>query len=77
MKLPSKTTPYQSSILAVFPVILTLLREQDLSVSELHKELPDIAFGDYISALDCLYALGKIELDAERGMLSYVDTDSV
>lgn len=77
MKLPSKTTPYQNSILAVFPTILTLLREQDLTVSELHKALPDIAYGDYVSALDCLYALRKIELDAERGKLSYVDTDSV
>lgn len=77
MKLPSKTTPYKNSVLAVFPATLALIKEQDMSVSEVYKALPEISFGDFISALDCLYALGKIELDVGKGMLSYVDSNSM
>ena len=77
MKLPSKTTPYKGSVLAVFPAILTQLREQNMTVADLRKALPEIDFGDFINALDCLYALGKIEIDVERGMLSYVNADSM
>jgi len=28
--------------------------------------------GDFLSALDCLFALGKIELNEEGGILHYV-----
>ena len=31
------------------------------------------AIGEYIDALDCLFALGKIELDEDRRILKYVD----
>ena len=75
MKLPGKTTPYQKSVIAAFPPILSLLKEHDMKVSELRQSLPGVDFGDYISALDCLYALRKIELDRERGMLHYADAD--
>lgn len=77
MKLPSKTTPYKGSVLAAFPAILTQLREQNMTVAELRKALPEIDFGDFINALDCLYALGKVDLDAERRTLNYVGTDSM
>lgn len=77
MKLPNKTTPYKNSVLAIFPAILTMLREQDRSVAELREALSDRDYGDFISAMDCLYALGKIELDSERGMISYVSADSM
>ena len=75
MKLPDKTTTYQKSVIAAFPPILSLLKERDMKVSELRQSLPGLDFGDYISALDCLYALRKIDLDRERGMLRYADTD--
>ena len=36
MKMPSKVTPYKESIIAKFPVILTILEKEDLSPTELY-----------------------------------------
>lgn len=77
MKLPSKTTPYNRSVLTLFPGILAILKMQDMRVVDLQKEFPDVPLGDFISALDCLYALRAIELDEKRGMISCVGTDSM
>ena len=77
MKLPGKTTPYKNSILALFPRILISVKEEEMTVSELYDSLPKIDLGDYISALDCLYELGKIEIDAGKGTLRYVDTNTL
>lgn len=77
MKLPSKTTPYKNSVLSIFPSILRILQQEATGVVELHEALPNVDFGEMISALDCLFALGKIELDAERGVLYYADSDSM
>ena len=77
MKLPGKTTPYKRSILALFPRILLLVKEKDLTVSDLYHSFSRLDLGDYISALDCLYALGKIEIDSEKGTLYYVDADTL
>ncbi len=77
MKLPSKTTPYKRSVLSLFPGILSALKKQDMRVADLQKEFSDVPFGDFISALDCLYALRAIELDEERGLISCVGTDSM
>ena len=74
MKLPSKTTPYERSVLALFPKILRVLREQDKDVSELYTAAGADNYSDFMSALDCLYALGKIKLDPERRLLQYVET---
>lgn len=77
MKLPGKTTPYKGSIFALFPGILALLKEKRLTVSGLYYSFPKLDLGDYIIALDCLYALGKIEIDTEKGTLYYVDADTL
>lgn len=77
MKLPSKTTPYNRSVLALFPRILSILKKQDMRVVDLQKEFPNLPLGDFISALDCLYALRTIEIDEERGLISYVGTDTM
>ena len=77
MKLPSKTTPYSRSVLALFPGILSILKKRNMRVADLQKEFSDVPFGDLISALDCLYALRAIELDEERGLISYVGADSM
>ncbi len=77
MKLPSKSTPYKGSVLALFPVILSLVKEKPIGVLELRKKLPDIELGDLIGTLDCLYALGKIDIDPPRGVLFYVNSDNM
>ena len=77
MKLPSKTTPYNRSVLALFPEILFILKKQAMRVADLQKEFPDVPLGEFISALDCLYALRAIEFDEKRGLIFYAGTDSM
>ena len=75
MRLPNKVTPYMNSVVARFPDILETLMQRDMSPKELF-ELTTAGkkdMGDFLSALDCLFALGKIELVNERGVLRYVD----
>lgn len=74
MRFPSKFTPYANSIFIYFPKILSLLNERDRTPAELLDELQIEAqdLGDFISALDCLYALRQIDFN-EKGMeLCYV-----
>ena len=74
MLLPNKLFSYEESILSRFPVVLSVLEEKPMRVSELYKKLNDYfeSVNDFIEILDCLYALGKIELDGEEGVLKYV-----
>jgi len=74
MRLPSKITSYDDSILAIFPIILGIVEKTDVSVYALFsntKELFDDV-GEFIEVLDCLYALGALELEQETRLLRYV-----
>jgi len=75
MKLPGKSTTYRNSVIALFPVILKLLRKTDMPVSDLYEQV-HADYGNFTGALDCLYALRIIELNDGR-LLHYVDTDSL
>lgn len=79
MKLPNKVITYKESTLSRFPVILAELKEQDVSPVQLYQrvrsKVDDI--GEFIDILDCLYALRKIELLADKGVLHYVGRDTV
>lgn len=71
--MPSKVTPYKESIIAKFPVILTILETEDLSPTELYgkvrkSKIKDIT--EFVEVLECLYAMNKIELRKE--VLHYV-----
>ena len=74
MKLPSKVITYKSSTIAKFPIILSVLREQDMAPSSLYKKVKSKVedVGEFIEILDCLYALRKIELIDHLGVLHYV-----
>ena len=71
MKLPGKSILYKNSVIALFPVILSILQNGECSVSELYRQTDIASVSDYMSALDCLYALGKIEISEEGGLLHY------
>ena len=71
MKLPGKSTSYKNSVIALFPAILRLLEKNDMPVSELYRAI-SAEYSDFVSALDCLYALGKIDI-TERRLLHYAD----
>ncbi len=74
MRLPNKVITYKESTIAKFPVVLSCLREEDLSPTSLYKKVKSKVddIGEYIDILDCLYALGKIELIDHMGVLHYV-----
>lgn len=79
MRLPNKVTPYINSVVARFPDILETLMQRDMSPKELF-ELTTAGkkdMGDFLSALDCLFALGKKELVREGSVLRYVDGNKV
>lgn len=75
MRFPSKVTPYQDSILAKYPVVLNCLVEQNMKPGDLYKKVKSkvLDIGEFLEILDCLFALGKVEFDKERGALHYVD----
>ncbi|AVP64441.1 hypothetical protein C3B64_09235 [Clostridium botulinum] len=79
MRLPNKVIPYTNSVIALFPDILEALAQQDMSPKELFELIStrkkDMA--DFLSALNCLFALGKIELIEEGRVLHYVKGNSM
>ena len=77
MRLPNKVTPYAKSVIALFPDILGKLAQQDMSPKELFEKTKSRKYdmADFLSALDCLFALAEIELDEEGRLLHYVKRD--
>lgn len=74
MRLPSKVTAYGQSTLAKFPPILKHLSKQDLGPLTLYNKVKS-KFSDiseFVDTLDCLYALGEIELLYPEEVLHYV-----
>lgn len=72
MIVPSKFTSFDKSILAKISHLIVDVEE--ISVSNLFYEKIG-KFKDpseFIMAMDVLYALGKIELNTETGMVRYV-----
>ena len=74
MLLPNKLIPYDQSILSKLPIILKELDNPPIPVHELYKRVIKKMSGvnEFIDALDCLYALGKIEFDEKEEVLRYV-----
>ncbi len=77
MRLPNKVTPYSKSVIARFPEILTVLKERDMTPNELLTSVKGSKdnVSEVLDAIDCLYALKKIELIQERSLLHYVERD--
>lgn len=74
MKLPNKLFSYRKSIISKFPVILSALeQEKGLTIYELYinviNKFEDIA--EFLEAVECLYALGKIEYSYEMRRVYY------
>lgn len=69
MKLPNKITSYKESVIGKFYPVLSLLASQDTSLYLLYKETKD-SFAttvELIDVLDCLFALGAIEIIDKEG----------
>lgn len=74
MRLPNKINRLNESIISKYPVILKILEQGDLSVSELYNTVRSKTddVGDFMEIIDCLYALGQIEYTEETRLLHYV-----
>lgn len=68
MKLPNKIVSYKESILYKLPIILGALNKNRISITELYIKISMEfdSINEFIDALDCLFALGKIQYDEER-----------
>lgn len=75
MRLPSKVTPFNASILAKFPLLLNEISAGDIGVMALFNKVKSEIGGtaDYLETLECLFALRKIELNGLSEELHYVD----
>ena len=79
MKFPSKVTSYQESIMSKFSVVLSHLEKENIKPSLLYKKIRTKVSDprEFVEILDCLFALGKIEMVGEEKELHYVDRNSV
>lgn len=76
MKFPSKVVHFAESTFAYFAPILTALEGKQFTPLSLYTKLPAYRRPDlpeYIDALTCLFALHKIELDGNLGVLRRVN----
>jgi hypothetical protein len=73
MAFPSKFTSFDSSILSKISYLM-FDDKIEISLSELMQlkinKFDDVS--EFMLALDVLYALKKIELDKEKGLIKYV-----
>ena len=71
MRLPSKVTSYNESILPVVLILAKKLQGGDMTVLSLFREsksvIRDVA--DYFVALEVLFALNKVQLTDQQGGL--------
>lgn len=75
MILPNKLFSYNQSILPKAVIIAKTLANGEQGVSELFENLQDQFSGvdEFMDAMDCLYAIGRVELDPDRRVLKYVE----
>ncbi|WP_085523866.1 ABC-three component system middle component 7 [Tuberibacillus sp. Marseille-P3662] len=77
MLVPNKAMSFKESVIGKVPIILNLIKDEDLSIHELfiktqgHFE----AIDEFIYSLDVLYLLNSIEVDFNKGVVKYVNRD--
>ncbi|MEG0693686.1 MAG: hypothetical protein RR444_11480 [Oscillospiraceae bacterium] len=77
MILPNKLITFKESVLAKTVIILDEVATHDIKASELYDRVKD-KFEDlnqYIIALDVLFALEKIKINAEARTIEYVESN--
>ena len=76
MKFPNKVTSYKQSIIPKILKLASILKGKDYTVSSLYEKVEkQITITEFIDALDCLFALGQINLHKE--VLHYVERDAI
>lgn len=72
MQLPNKLYSYKSSTLALVPIVLQALQNGAVEVKDLFLEVkPQLTDAtDFLSVLDCLYALRAADINDEGEVYS-------
>lgn len=67
MQLPNKLYSYKNSTLALIPVVLKEIKNSSLPVKDLYRKVRPALNDptDFISVMDCLYALRDAEINVE------------
>ena len=67
MQLPNKLYSYKASTLSLVPKVLKILQNDSIPVKDLYLEIrPELTDAtDFLSVMDCLYALRAIDIDEE------------
>lgn len=75
MILPNKLFSYNQSILPKVVLVAKTLKKGDQGVRELFENLQDQFNGvdEFLDVMDCLYAIGRVELDPDGRVLKYVE----
>lgn len=68
MQLPNKLYSYKNSTLYYVPIFLKEIEKTPISVFNLYEKMKGILNEptDFLSILDCLYALRKIEINDQE-----------
>lgn len=68
MQLPNKLYSYKNSTLSLIPKVLKEIGDSNVLVSDLYQKMkPELNDPtDFISVMDCLYALRAIDLNEDR-----------
>jgi hypothetical protein len=72
MRLPNKITPYSESMLPSLTKILEKLGGDSLTPGELYSRCKYIDMNMFVEAMDCLFALGKIDFTDDEKEVHYV-----
>lgn len=67
MQLPNKLYSYRDSTLSLLPIVLREIKEESILVSELYNRVKPLLKDatDFLSVMDCLYALKVIDVTDE------------
>lgn len=67
MRLPNKTIPFERSIFVYFPLIIKEIQNGNVLLDSIYFALkyPNKTMADYLDALVCLYAIGKVYMNEE------------
>ena len=67
MQLPNKLYPYEKSTLATLPVVLEIIRNGKTDIRGIFQSTLSYLDepSDFLSVMDCLYALNAIEMTDE------------
>ena len=72
MRLPNKITPYSESVLPALVKLLDTLEGASLTPSEIYSSCKHIDMSEFVEAMDCLFALGKIDFEDDGRRIRYV-----